>query len=170
MIRRAGPYTSFSDVTISNNDSIEAAVKAIAEDFYENFGNKRPNLNMLGIREPEIYGSQTYEDLVSFVKDVCREQNIEVEFFQSNHEGAIVDAIQAAYGKFDGIVINPAAYTHTSIAILDALKTVNIPAVEVHLSDIYKRENFRHISYVAPACIKTFYGFGFEGYRLVVPR
>ena len=127
-----------------------------------------PNLNMLGIRERGIYGSQTYEDLINFVSDVCREQNIEVEFFQSNHEGAIVDAIQAAYGKFDGIVINPAAYTHTSIAILDALKAVSIPAVEVHLSDISKREEFRRVSYVSAACIKTFCGLGFEGYRLAV--
>jgi len=123
---------------------------------------------MLGIRERGIYGSQTYEDLINFVSDVCREQNIEVEFFQSNHEGAIVDAIQAAYGKFDGIVINPAAYTHTSIAILDALKAVSIPAVEVHLSDISKREEFRRVSYVSAACIKTFCGLGFEGYRLAV--
>lgn len=127
-----------------------------------------PNLNMLGIRERGIYGSQSYEDLVNFVRDVCREQNIEVEFFQSNHEGAIVDAIQAAYGNFDGIVINPAAYTHTSIAILDALKAVDIPAVEVHLSDVSKREEFRRVSYVSNACIKTFYGLGFEGYRLAV--
>jgi len=123
---------------------------------------------MLGIRERGIYGSQSYEDLVNFVRDVCREQNIEVEFFQSNHEGAIVDAIQAAYGNFDGIVINPAAYTHTSIAILDALKAVDIPAVEVHLSDVSKREEFRRVSYVSNACIKTFYGLGFEGYRLAV--
>jgi len=123
---------------------------------------------MLGIRERGIYGSQSYEDLVNFVRDVCREQNIEVEFFQSNHEGAIVDAIQAAYGNFDGIVINPAAYTHTSIAILDALKAVDIPAVEVHLSDVSKREEFRRVSYVSNACIKTFYGLSFEGYRLAV--
>lgn len=127
-----------------------------------------PNLNMLGIREKGIYGSETYEDLVRFVSDACRQQEVEAEFFQSNHEGSIVDTIQSAYGRFDGIVINPAAYTHTSIAILDALKAVSLPAVEVHLSNIYKREEFRHISYVASACIKSFYGLGFEGYRLAV--
>ena len=127
-----------------------------------------PNLNMLGIREKGIYGSETYDDLIRFISDICDELKIETEFFQSNHEGLIVDAIQSAYGRFDGIVINPAAYTHTSIAILDALKAVSLPAVEVHLSDIYKREEFRHISYVASACIKSFYGLGFEGYRLAV--
>lgn len=127
-----------------------------------------PNLNMLGIREKGIYGAETYDDLVRFVSGVCRELNVQAEFFQSNHEGSIVDAIQSAYGRFDGIVINPAAYTHTSIAILDALKAVNLPAVEVHLSDIYKREEFRHVSYVAPACIKSVCGLGFEGYRLAV--
>jgi len=127
-----------------------------------------PNLNMLGIREKGIYGAETYDDLVRFVSGVCLELNVEAEFFQSNHEGSIVDAIQSAYGKFDGIVINPAAYTHTSIAILDALKAVNLPTVEVHLSDIYKREEFRHVSYVASACIKSVYGLGFEGYRLAV--
>jgi len=127
-----------------------------------------PNLNMLGVREKGIYGTETYDDLVNYVSGVCRESGVEAEFFQSNHEGSIVDAIQSTYGKFDGIVINPAAYTHTSIAILDALKAVNIPAVEVHLSDIYKREEFRHISYVAAACVKSIYGLGFEGYRLAV--
>ena len=127
-----------------------------------------PNLNMLGIREKEIYGTQTYEGLLAYIREICREKHIEVEFFQSNHEGAIVDAIQAAYGRKDAIVINPAAYTHTSIAILDALKAVALPAVEVHLSDIYQRESFRHISYPGMACQKSFVGQGFEGYRLAI--
>jgi len=124
-----------------------------------------PNINMLGIREPEVYGSKTYEDLVRFIEDVCAEQGISVSVFQSNHEGAIVDAIQGAYGVYDGIIINPAAYTHTSIAILDALKAVSLPAVEVHLSDINTREDFRRVSYPGMACIKTFSGMGFDSYR-----
>src|SRR5665647_658329 len=124
-----------------------------------------PNINMLGIREKNIYGIVTYEDLIDFIKKVCAENEIEVELFQSNHEGAIVDAIQGALGKADGIVINPAAYTHTSIAILDALKAVAIPTVEVHLTDIAKREAFRHISYTGKAAIKTYKGLGFEGYK-----
>lgn len=124
-----------------------------------------PNINMLGIRETNIYGSQTYQGLIQYLRDVCAENGVEPEFFQSNHEGAIVDAIQNAYGAFDGIVINPAAYTHTSIAILDALKAVSIPAVEVHLSNIFEREDFRHISYPGKACLKSFYGMGFEGYK-----
>ena len=127
-----------------------------------------PNINMLGIREKNIYGSQTYESLLRFIRQVCQENGVEVECFQSNHEGAIVDAIQAAYQKFDGIVINPAAYTHTSVAILDALKAVSLPAVEVHLSNIYEREPFRHVSYAGMACDRSFYGHGFEGYRLAI--
>lgn len=127
-----------------------------------------PNLNMLGIREPEIYGKETYADLCGFIGDVCRGAGAEYEIFQSNHEGAIVDKIQEAYKKFDGIVINPAAYTHTSIAIPDALKAVGIKTVEVHLSDITKREDFRKISYVSPVCEKTFSGLGFEGYRKAI--
>ena len=123
-----------------------------------------PNLNMLGIREPQIYGQNSYNDLINYVKDYCKEKQIETEFYQSNHEGCIVDKIQEAYGKFDGIVINPAAYTHTSIAILDALKAVAIPAVEVHLSDINTREEFRKISYTSYAAIKTISGKGFKGY------
>ena len=123
-----------------------------------------PNINMLGIREKNIYGSQTYESLLRFIRQVCQENGVEVECFQSNHEGAIVDAIQAAYQKFDGIVINPAAYTHTSVAILDALKAVALPAVEVHLSDISAREAFRQHSFVSPACRKTIAGHGFQGY------
>ena len=127
-----------------------------------------PNLNMLGIREPDIYGRQTYQDLVDYVNQICAEKGIACEVFQSNHEGDIVDKIQAAYGNTDGIVINPAAYTHTSVAILDALKAVCIPAVEVHLSDVNARESFRHISYAGMACEKTYAGFGFEGYKMAI--
>ena len=124
-----------------------------------------PNLNMLGIREPGIYGSRNYAALIAYIEDVCKRENIEVECFQSNHEGVLVDIIQSAYGNADGIVINPAAYTHTSIAILDALKAVSLPAVEVHLSDINEREPFRHISYPAMACIAQIKGKGFQGYE-----
>ena len=123
-----------------------------------------PNLNLLGLREPDIYGRQTYDDLVALVRSACEAEGIEVGFFQSNHEGAIVDAIQAAYGVYDGIVINPAAYTHTSVAILDALKAVALPAVEVHISDVDSREPFRQISYAGMACLKTYKGLGFQGY------
>ena len=124
-----------------------------------------PNLNMLGIREPNIYGKQNYAALVEFVQAAAEELGCEVDIRQSNHEGVFVDWIQEAYGKFDGIVINPAAYTHTSVAILDALKAVGLPAVEVHLSDILQRESFRHISYAGMACQTTFKGLGFDGYR-----
>ena len=127
-----------------------------------------PNLNMLGLREPSIYGDRSYKALVELIETVCRDEGIAVEVFQSNHEGAIVDKIQAAYGNTDGIVINPAAYTHTSVAILDALKAVCIPAVEVHLSDVNSRESFRHISYAGMACEKTYAGFGFEGYKMAI--
>lgn len=124
-----------------------------------------PNLNMLGIREPEIYGDRTYAALVSYIRESARELGCEVDVRQSNHEGVLVDWIQEAYGSFDGIVINPAAYTHTSVAILDALKAVALPAVEVHLSDVDSREPFRHISYAGKACIATYKGLGFEGYH-----
>ena len=127
-----------------------------------------PNLNMLGIREPEIYGSKTYAELESYIKKAAAEAGAEADVFQSNHEGALVEAIQKTYGTYDGIVINPAAYTHTSIAILDALKAVGIPAVEVHLSDVAAREDFRRISYAGMACERTFAGYGFEGYRLAI--
>lgn len=129
-----------------------------------------PNLNMLGLREPDIYGKRTYADLVEYIQGVCRQTGIEAEVFQSNHEGAIVDKIQSAYGTADGIVINPAAYTHTSVAILDALKAVNLPAVEVHISDINSREAFRHVSYAGMACIATYTGYGFEGYKMAIER
>lgn len=124
-----------------------------------------PNINMLGIREPHIYGTETYAELCNYIKKICDENNIGVELFQSNHEGAIIDRIQNAYGRIDGIVINPAAYTHTSIAIMDALKTVNLPAIEVHLTDIFTREDFRRVSYTSLACKKVFYGKGFDSYR-----
>lgn len=127
-----------------------------------------PNLNMLGKREPEIYGRQDFAALEDFLRRTCQEEGIEADLFQSNHEGAIVDRIQAAWGDADGIIINPAAYTHTSIAILDALKAVALPAVEVHLSDIMEREEFRHISYAGMACLQTFKGLGFEGYRQAI--
>ena len=127
-----------------------------------------PNLNMLGIREPDIYGRQTYQDLVNYVNQICAQKGINCEVFQSNHEGDIVDKIQAAYGNTDGIVINPAAYTHTSVAILDALKAVAIPAVEVHLSDVSQREAFRQVSYAGMACIKTYMGLGFDGYKQAI--
>ena len=124
-----------------------------------------PNLNMLGIREPDIYGRQDFKALIAYIEDVCKREGIEVECYQSNHEGVLVDIIQSAYGKADGIVINPAAYTHTSVAILDALKAVGLPAVEVHLSDIKERESFRHISYPALACMAQIKGKGFYGYE-----
>ena len=124
-----------------------------------------PNINMLGIREPEIYGNQTFSTLVRLLQDWAEQLNIEVEQYQSNHEGDLVDTIQAAYGRMDGIVINPAAYTHTSVAILDALKSVAIPAVEVHISDPNTRESFRNISYAGMACEKTIKGQGLDGYR-----
>lgn len=124
-----------------------------------------PNLNMLGIREPGIYGKSSFADLLKLLEDVSAELNIEIEQYQSNHEGDLVDKIQWAYGKVDGIVINPAAYTHTSVAILDALKAVSIPAVEVHISDVDAREAFRQISYAGLACCKTIKGHGLAGYR-----
>ena len=124
-----------------------------------------PNLNMLGIREPGIYGKSTYTDLCRLLEQTAKDLGMEVEIYQSNHEGDLVDKIQWAYGKIDGIVINPAAYTHTSVAILDALKAVSIPAVEVHISDVDTRESFRQISYAGLACVKTIKGHGLEGYR-----
>ena len=123
-----------------------------------------PNLNFLGIREPELYGKKDYKALVEFCKNACAENGFDCEVFQSNHEGALVDRIQEAYGKVDGIVINPAAYTHTSVAILDALKSVSIPTVEVHISDVSKREDFRRISFVREFCFATIAGRGFKGY------
>ncbi len=127
-----------------------------------------PNINMLGIREPGIYGKNTFADLLRLLEETARETGIDIQQYQSNHEGDLVDKIQWAYGKIDGIVINPAAYTHTSVAILDALKAVAIPAVEVHISDVDSREDFRHISYAGLACCKTIKGHGLEGYREAV--
>ena len=124
-----------------------------------------PNLNFLGIREPNVYGKETYEDLCNLINNYCQEQNIEVEIFQSNHEGALVDKIQEAYfQKIDGIVINPGAYTHTSIALLDAVKSVSIPTVEIHISNLNQREDFRQVSYVGMACVKRISGLGLNGY------
>lgn len=123
-----------------------------------------PNLNMLGIREPGIYGNNTYAELENMIKDHCEKMNIYVEIKQTNHEGVLVDEIQKALGNFDGIVINPAAYTHTSVAILDAAKAVALPVIEVHISDVSKREDFRQISYIRSACVKTIAGHGFQGY------
>ena len=127
-----------------------------------------PNLNMLGLREPDLYGRQDYNALVAYVADCCKNMEVEHEIFQSNHEGEIVEKIQKAYKVFDGIVINAAAYTHTSVAILDALKAVSIPAVEVHLTDISTREPFRHISYTGMYCEMTYKGLGFEGYKKAI--
>lgn len=124
-----------------------------------------PNINMLGIREPGIYGRETFSDLLKLLEQVGAELEIQVDHFQSNHEGDLVDKIQSAYGIYDGIVINPAAYTHTSVAILDALKAVSIPSVEVHISDVDSREDFRQISYPGLACVKTIKGLGIRGYR-----
>ena len=127
-----------------------------------------PNINMLGIREPGIYGKNTFADLLALIERTALEEHLEIEQYQSNHEGDLVDRIQAAYGKVDGIVINPAAYTHTSIAILDALKAVAIPAVEVHISNVDAREPFRHISYPGMACVHTIKGQGLDGYRQAI--
>lgn len=127
-----------------------------------------PNINMLGIREPQIYGKQSFQDLLELLNTAAQELNIQIEQFQSNHEGALVDRIQQAYGVFDGIVINPAAYTHTSVAILDALKAVGIPTVEVHISDVDSREDFRQISYAGMACVKTIKGQGLAGYKQAI--
>lgn len=127
-----------------------------------------PNLNMLGVREPEIYGRQDYAALEALVRETCARLGVDVEIYQSNHEGALVDKIQSAYWEKDGIVINPAAYTHTSVAILDALHAVNLPAVEVHISDVSAREAFRQISYAGMACVKTIMGQGLDGYRQAI--
>ena len=124
-----------------------------------------PNINMLGIREPDIYGKNNYKQLKASIKKWSNILGIKTKIYQSNHEGDIVDIIQSAYKKFDAIIINPAAYTHTSVAILDAIKSVNIPCIEVHLSEPDKREDFRHVSYVGMACVKRFSGYGFESYK-----
>ena len=124
-----------------------------------------PNINMLGIREPDVYGKESFADLLALLERTAKEEAVQITQYQSNHEGCLVDQIQAAYGVFDGIVINPAAYTHTSIAILDALKAVGLPAVEVHISDVNQREDFRQVSYAGMACCKTIAGHGIEGYR-----
>lgn len=127
-----------------------------------------PNLNMLGIREPEIYGKATYADLCRLIEEHAAQLGIDVTLYQSNHEGDLVDAIQQAYGKADGIVINPGAYTHTSIAILDAIKSVSTPTVEVHISNVHQREEFRRHSVISPACMGVICGFGLDSYTLAV--
>ena len=127
-----------------------------------------PNLNMLGIREKHLYGAQDFKALCNFILETAKDLGVEAELYQSNHEGDLVDCIQNAYQRIDGIVINPGAYTHTSVAILDALKAVSIPACEVHLTDVNAREEFRKISYVRLACEKTFAGFGFDGYKMAM--
>jgi 3-dehydroquinate dehydratase-2 len=124
-----------------------------------------PNINMLGMREPSVYGNDSYVDLLDYIQNVAAEEGVSVECVQSNHEGDLVDWIQQTPGVYDGIVINPAAYTHTSVAILDALKAVPVPAVEVHISDVSKREDFRQVSYAGMACVKTYLGLGFAGYK-----
>ena len=123
-----------------------------------------PNLNLLGLREPDIYGKRTYHDLVEMIRTEAEQLGVAVEFVQSNHEGALVDAIQEAYGAFDGIVINPGAYTHTSVALLDAVKAVGVPTIEVHISDPDQREDFRRVSYIRAACVASIKGHGLEGY------
>ncbi len=127
-----------------------------------------PNINLLGLREPEVYGTESFSALLALLEETARQEDIELQQYQSNHEGCLVDKIQEAYGIFDGIVINPAAYTHTSIAILDALKAVGIPAVEVHISHVSQREDFRQISYAGMACIHRIEGQGIEGYRQAI--
>ena len=129
-----------------------------------------PNINMLGIREPEVYGRESYTDLLALLDESAAALKVEISHFQSNHEGALVDEIQSAYGKYDGMVINPAAYTHTSIAILDAVKAVSIPTVEVHLSKVEQREDFRQVSYIRQACIGTVTGQGVNGYLMAVDK
>lgn len=127
-----------------------------------------PNINMLGIREPDIYGKNSYKQLLNLIQETAERLELECTHYQSNHEGCLVDVIQDAYGKYDGIVINPAAYTHTSVAILDALKAVGIPTVEVHISQVSSRERFRQISYAGMYCEKTIQGYGIEGYRMAM--
>ena len=127
-----------------------------------------PNINMLGIREPGIYGKNTFADLLALIEETAKAEGLDIEQYQSNHEGDLVDKIQQAYGTVDGIVINPAAYTHTSVAILDALKAVSIPAVEVHISNVDARESFRQISYPGMACVHTIKGQGLDGYRQAI--
>lgn len=127
-----------------------------------------PNLNLLGTREPEVYGDTTYEQLLNYIDSLCAERDIEAKHLQSNHEGALIDAIHAARGHMDGLIINAGAYSHTSIALLDAIKAVEIPAIEVHLTDIYQREPFRHTSYVGMACRESICGQGIDGYRLAI--
>ncbi len=176
---RRAVYEAAADCILPDTDGVQVVAASALAAFRKSGGKpakpgkeKRmkllvlngPNINMLGIREPGVYGKETYAALLEKIRSHCAEKHVEVKCFQSNHEGAIVDEIQAAYGKFDGIVINPAAYTHTSVAILDALKAVSIPTVEVHISDVNTREEFRHFSYVSLAAKKTIVGHGTDGY------
>lgn len=174
MFRLRGPlYEQSADQSVRNDSSPEETAAAIWNDYRAHAGGismkilviNGPNMNMLGIRQPEIYGSATYEDLKAMIREEANRLGVEVSFFQSNHEGALVDAIQQAYfNKVDGIIINPAAYTHTSVALLDAVKAVGIPTVEVHVSDPDTREEFRHVSYIRAACVGTVRGHGLPGY------
>lgn len=168
--KRKPLYESFADVIIDNNTSAETAAENILSRRYpmKILVLNGPNINMLGIREPDIYGKNTFNDLLALLEQTAEKQNVELEQYQSNHEGDLVDKIQAAYGRIDGIVINPAAYTHTSVAILDALKSVGIPAVEVHISKVEDREAFRQVSYAGMACEKTITGQGLDGYRQAI--
>lgn len=164
-------YEKFADVTVENTGDVKTSAMAVLHEVQKRWRKMKilvingPNINLLGVREPDIYGKQDYKALIELIQSTAEEEKIEVECYQSNHEGDIVDKIQSALGVFDGIVINPAAYTHTSIAILDAVKAVAIPTVEVHISDVNAREEFRKLSYVGMACIKTYAGLGIEGYR-----
>jgi len=166
---RIGIYRSTADVIVPDMSTPEEEAeyilnKRIGDDKMRILVINGPNLNMLGIREPVHYGRETYEDLCEKIQSHCRDKDVEVKIYQSNHEGDLVDEIQKAYGNMDGIVINPGAYTHTSIAILDAVKSVNIPTVEVHISKVEEREDFRQVSYVRLACVKTITGHGTDGY------
>lgn len=159
-------YKVFSQIFEMSKNMQETVIKnnrERAENFFLVING--PNINMLGKREPEVYGNKSFDDLNKFILETADRYNVSVSLFQSNHEGDIVDKIQEAPDLFDAIIINPAAYTHTSIAIMDALKAINIPSVEVHLSNICERENYRNISYVGMACVKTIMGMGFDGYE-----
>ena len=172
--KRLPIYLRAKDVMVDVKGSVDAVVNDVMDALNNPTVKKKyliingPNLNMLGIREPDIYGTKTYQDLIKYIEDSAKELDVEVEFFQSNHEGDLVEAIQNSYGRMDGIVINPGAYTHTSVAILDAVKAVGVPTIEVHISDVDAREEFRQISYIRKAAKETISGKGFEGYVLAI--
>lgn len=178
--KRLPIYMRTKDIVVENAQSVEKTAAKVMEEV-KAFRNRKPgekkmkmlimngpNINMLGIREPEIYGSNTYADLLSLCEEEAKKLGIEVSFYQSNHEGDLVDKIQSSYGKIDGIVFNPAAYTHTSVAILDAVKAVSIPVIEVHISKVDERDDFRQISYIRKAALKTISGYGFDGYLMAM--